>query len=106
MNGKRVRERRRKDNQATTIRLRIPLDVVESLKRFAPMRGFDTYRTLLASYISSGLRRDECEFTRITVSGLAEALMRRGVSVALIQEALAEVHSNTSPDHRFANPPR
>ncbi len=69
--------RRRKDTQATTIRLRIPLDVMESLKRIAPMRGFDTYRTLLASYISAGLRRDECEFTRLTVSGLTEALRRR-----------------------------
>jgi len=106
MIGKRPRGRRRKDNQAKTISLRIPLDVVESLKRIAPMRGFDTYRTLLASYISAGLRRDECEFTRLTVSGLTEALLRRGVSVALIQEALAEVHSNTIPDDRLVHPPR
>ena len=89
-----------------TISLRIPLDVMESLKRIAPMRGFNSYRALLASYISAGLRRDECEFTRLTVSGLTEALLRRGVSVALIQEALAEIHANTSPDSRLFHPPR
>ena len=81
------------------------MDVIESLKRIAPMRGFDSYRALLASYIRAGLRRDECEFTRLTVSRLTEALLRRGVSVALIQEALAEVHSNTSPDCRLVDPP-
>ncbi len=106
MINKLIRGRLRKDNQATTIRLKIPFDVMESLKRIAPMRGFDSCRTLLASYISEGLRRDEWELTRLTVSGLTEALLRRGVSVALIQEALAEVHSNTSPDHRLVNPPR
>lgn len=98
---KRIRGRRRKDNQVTTISLRIPMDIVDSLKRIAPMRGFDTHRTLLASYISAGLRRDESELTRLTVSGLTEALLRRGVSVALIQEALAEIHADTSPQPSF-----
>lgn len=42
--------------------MRIPTDVVESLKALAPVRGFTGYQTLLKSYISEGLRRDEALF--------------------------------------------
>lgn len=42
--------------------MRILEDVVESLKALAPMRGFAGYQTLLKSYISEGMRRDEAQF--------------------------------------------
>jgi len=41
--------------------MRIPVDVVASLKQIAPHKGFTWYQTLLKSYISEGLRRDETE---------------------------------------------
>jgi hypothetical protein len=41
--------------------MRIPADVVELLKAFAPMRGFTAYQTLLKSYIGEALRRDEAQ---------------------------------------------
>lgn len=43
----------------TSITLRIPVDVVDSLKVLAPFRGFSGYQGLLKAYISDGLRRDE-----------------------------------------------
>jgi hypothetical protein len=46
----------------TNITMRVPVDVAESLKAIAPTRGFSGYQTLLKSYISEGLRRDEAKF--------------------------------------------
>ena len=43
----------------TSITLRIPLDVVDSMKHIAPLKGVTGYQTLLKSYISDGLRQDE-----------------------------------------------
>ena len=57
----RIRKRLRKDRPTTTISMRIPTDVLDSLKAIAPTRGFNAYQTLLKSYISDGLRRDEAQ---------------------------------------------
>jgi hypothetical protein len=87
----RLRKRLKKDRPTTTITMRIPVDVVESLKAIAPMRGFAAYQTLLKSYISEGLRRDEAEFDQLAARKLAAVLKRRGVAESLLEEALAEV---------------
>jgi hypothetical protein len=71
--------------------MRIPADVVESLKAVAPMRGFSAYQTLPKSYISEGLRRDEVQFDQNTARRLTEALKRRGVAEKVLQEAMKEV---------------
>jgi hypothetical protein len=91
MISERLRKRLKKDRPTTTITMRIPVDVVESLKEIAPMRGFAAYQTLLKSYISEGLRRDEAEFDQQSARKLAEALKRRGVPESIVNEALAEV---------------
>lgn len=95
MINERLRKRLKKDRPITTITMRIPVDVVESLKAIAPTRGFTAYQTLLKSYISEGLRRDEAEFEQQTARKLTEALKRRGVPETLLQEALAEVQHAT-----------
>lgn len=65
MINERLKKRLKKDRPSTTITMRIPADVVESLKTVAPMRGFTACQTLLKSYISEGLRRDEAQFVLI-----------------------------------------
>ena len=80
MINERLKKRLKKDRPSTTITMRIPTDVVESLKAVAPMRGFTAYQTLLKSYISEGLRRDEVQFDQHTARKLADALKRRGVA--------------------------
>jgi hypothetical protein len=79
----------KKDRPSITITMRIPSDVVESLKAVAPMRGFMGYQTLLKSYISEGLRRDEAQFDQQGAQRLAEA--RRGVAEKVLAEAMAEI---------------
>src|SRR4030088_2702291 len=90
MINERLRHRLKKNRPTTTITMRIPVDVVESLKAIAPTRGFTAYQTLLKSYISEGLRRDEAEFDQHSARRLAEALKRRGVAESLLADALAE----------------
>ena len=90
MINERVKPRLRKDRPSTTITMRIPVDVVESLKAIAPTRGFSAYQTLLKSYISEGLRRDEAEADQYTIQKLSEALRRRGVKEKVLREAIAE----------------
>ena len=80
MINERLRKRLKKDRPTTTITMRIPVDVVESLKAIAPTRGFTAYQILLKSYISEGLRRDEAEFDHQTTRRLAEALKRRAAA--------------------------
>jgi putative transcriptional regulator len=61
MINERLRKRLRKDRLSTTITVRIPADIRESLESTASARGVRSYQTLLRSYISDGLRRDEAE---------------------------------------------
>lgn len=91
MLNERLRKRLKKDRPNTTITMRIPVDVVESLKAVAPTRGFSGYQTLLKSYISEGLRRDEAAYDQHRARRLAEALKRRGVAEDVLRDALAEV---------------
>src|SRR3989304_4978038 len=55
----RIKKRLNKDRPMTSITLRIPQDVVDSLKELAPKRGFSGYQALLKFYIGEGLRADE-----------------------------------------------
>ena len=69
-----LKKRLAKDRPVTSITLRIPVDVVDSLKAIAPHKGFSGYQTLLKSYISEGLRRDEAIHADDLVERLTQAL--------------------------------
>ena len=84
----RLKARLQHSRPMTSITLRIPVDVVDSLKAIAPQRGFTGYQTLLKSYLSDGLRRDEAQCLSPSAARLVQALKNRGVSAELI--ALAE----------------
>lgn len=85
-----LKTRLRKDRPMTSITLRVPVDVVDSLKEIAPHRGFSGYQSLLKAYISEGLRRDESIHLFGPTARLAEALKKRGVDAKLIEEAARE----------------
>jgi hypothetical protein len=86
-----LKKRLAKDRPMTTVSIRFPEDVIEDLKRVAPLRGFSGYQPLLRAYVGQGLRRDLERFEDDTVSALIESLKRRGVSDEVITEALADV---------------
>lgn len=90
MLSERTQARIKKDREMTSITLRIPVDVVEAMKAIAPQRGFAGYQTLLKSYLSEGLRRDEAKFASVSQTRLVEALKRQGVPSEVIAKAQKE----------------
>ena len=86
-----LKTRLAKGRPVTSITLRIPVDVVESLKAIAPRKGLSGYQTLLKAYISEGLRRDEAVYASESIERLARALKKRGVSEKVLAEALRDI---------------
>ncbi len=88
-----IKARLSKDRPSKSITIRIPVDLVESMKEIAPHRGFSGYQALLKSYISDGLRRDEAQFAFSVEARLMEALKKRGVSAEILADAAKELHA-------------
>jgi hypothetical protein len=86
-----LKKRLKKDRPMTSITLRIPVDVVESMKEIAPHKGYSGYQTLLKSYISEGLRNDEARYSSSTTARLIAALKKRGVPDSVIEDAEREL---------------
>ena len=74
-----------------TVTIRIPEDVIEDLKRIAPLLGFSGYQPVARTYIGQGLRADLERLENDAVSSLVDSLKRRGIDDQIIQEALNEV---------------
>ncbi|MBV6450656.1 MAG: hypothetical protein MHPDNHAH_01382 [Anaerolineales bacterium] len=75
----------------TMVSLRIPEDVIDDLKRVAPMLGFSGYQALIKAYIGQGLRTDlERLENGVEVSALIESLRKKGVKEEVISSAIAE----------------
>lgn len=87
----RLKSRLNKNRPMTSITLRVPVDVLESMKAIAPQRGFSGYQTLLKLYLSEGLRRDEALFTSDATARLMQALRKHGVPQEVLDEAAREV---------------
>jgi hypothetical protein len=86
-----LKKRLDKNRPMITVTIRIPEDVIEDLKRVAPLLGFSGYQPLIRAYIGQGLRADLERLEGDTVSALIASLKRRGVSEEVIHEALSEV---------------
>lgn len=91
-----LKKRLDKNRPMTTITIRIPEDVIDDLKRIAPLLGFSGYQPLARAYIGQGLRADLERLEGDTVSALIDSLKRRGVSDEVLQEALGEVIQHQS----------
>jgi hypothetical protein len=88
-----LKTRLSKERPMTSITLRIPVDVVESMKAIAPKRGFAGYQTLLKLYLSDGLRKDEAQFMFDPTARLKEALRKHGVPQAVLDDATRELEA-------------
>lgn len=80
----------------TMVSIRIPDDVIEDLKRVAPMLGFSGYQALIKAYIGQGLRVDlERLENSLEISALIESLRKKGVQEEIISSAIAEAQSSS-----------
>lgn len=85
-----LKKRLRKDRPMATISLRMPEDVVDDLKRLAPVLGFSGYQPLARHYIGLGMRKDLTRLEDTALESVVASLKRRGVSERMIAEAIAE----------------
>ena len=86
-----LKERLQKNRPMTMISLRMPEDVVEDLKRIAPLLGFSGYQPLMRTYVGQGLRSDiERLEGSVEVSIFVESLRSQGVEDEIIASAMSE----------------
>lgn len=90
MKIEKLKKRLDRNRPMSTVTLRMPEDVIDDLKRLAPILGFSGYQPLLRSYVGQGLRKDLERLDTDVMSDLVSSLKRRGVSQDVIEEALAE----------------
>ncbi|NOT84654.1 MAG: hypothetical protein HOP02_07755 [Methylococcaceae bacterium] len=84
MISKIIKNRLNKDRSMTSTTLRIPVDVVESVKTIAPYKGFSGYQALLKADISERLCRDGTQLTFSKQAQLIVALKKPGVPDSVI----------------------
>jgi hypothetical protein len=93
MKSNNLKKRLQKNRPMDIISLRVPKDVIDDLKRIAPLLGFSGYQPLIRAYIGQGLRVD---LERVEGSPelykFVESLKRRGVNDTIISEAISEVN--------------
>ncbi|QXP84341.1 hypothetical protein ABZN20_07600 [Methylococcus sp. ANG] len=87
----RLKKRPAKDRPMTSITLRIPVDVVESLKEIVPRKGFSGYQPLLKRCITEGLPKDDAEYLFGHTARLIEAMRKRDLPEGVITDAEKEV---------------
>jgi hypothetical protein len=92
MLSEKMKARLAKDRPMISITIRMPVDAVESMKAIAPHKGLSGYQSLLKSYVSEGLRKDEAQYAFSAEARLIEALKRRGVPDDVLQDAARELH--------------
>jgi hypothetical protein len=90
MKVKALKQRLDRNRPMSSVTIRIPEDVIEDLKRIAPLLGFSGYQPLIRAYIGQGLRVDLERFESDTLTAVVASLKRRGVSDTVINEALSE----------------
>jgi len=97
MSIEQLKRRLDRNRPMTSVTIRMPEDVVEDLKRIAPILGFSGYQPLIRAYVGQGLRQDLDRLENDAVAALISGLKKRGVSESVIEEALAEVaHGETA----------
>jgi hypothetical protein len=83
-----IRKRLAKDRPMIAITLRMPGDVVEDLKRIAPMKGFTGYQALIRAYVGSGLREDLERYENSRLQKVLEQLRDEGVPEDVLRKAV------------------
>jgi hypothetical protein len=92
MKAETLRKRLDKNRPMTSVTLRMPEDVLEDLKKVAPVLGFSGYQPLIRAYVGQGLRHDLKRLEKDRLSALIESLRRHGVSDDVISTALEDVN--------------
>ncbi len=91
MKAEQLKQKLQKDRPNIMVSIRMPEDVVEDLKRVAPLLGFSGYQPLMRAYIGQGLRADLDRLEQgVDLTRLVESLRRQGISEQVLATAVAE----------------
>jgi len=90
MKIEKLKKRLDRNRPMTTVTLRMPEDVVDDLKRIAPLLGFSGYQPLIRAYVGQCLRKDLERLDTDAIADLLSNLKRQGVSKDLIEAVMAE----------------
>ena len=91
MKVEQLKQRLQKDRKNVMVSIRMPEDIVDELKRIAPLLGFSGYQPLMRAYIGQGLRADLERLEKDSdLSRLVESLRQQGVSDEVLATAVAE----------------
>lgn len=90
MKAEALKKRLDRNRPMTSVTIRMPHDLLEDLKRLAPLLGFSGYQPLIRAYVGQSMRQDLKRLEMDKVAALIEGLKRRGVSEKLIVSALEE----------------
>ena len=85
-----IRKRLAKNRPMVPVTLRMPVDLIEDLKRVAPRKGFSGYQALVRAYVGAGLREDLERYDSPPLDSLLKRLRDEGVSEATLRKALAK----------------
>lgn len=89
-----LKKRLAKVRPETEIKIKMPEDVLEDLRRIAPQLGFSNAEALIRAYIGQGLRIDLAKLEQMPeVSTLIESLRRKGVKDDILADAIAEINT-------------
>jgi hypothetical protein len=91
-----IKKRLSKDRSMISVTLRMPADVVEDLKRVAPLKGFSGYQALMRAYVGAGLREDMEQLEGSAIAQLIEKLRQSGVPEETLAKATAEISRLTT----------
>lgn len=86
-----IKKRLSKDRPMVSVTLRMPEDVVNDLKKIAPLKGFSGYQGLLRGYVGAGLREDLELMEGSAVVQLIEKLRADGVPEATLNKATSSL---------------
>lgn len=75
-----LKKRLQKDRPMISVTIRMPEDVVDDLKRMAPLLGFSGYQPLIRHYVGQGVRADQERLDNGAVYHLVENLKRYGTT--------------------------
>lgn len=100
MSVDKLKTRLQPNRKKVMVSIRMPEDVVEELKRVAPLLGFSGYQPLVRAYIGQGLRADLERLDQATeLSRLVESLRRQGVQDEVLATAVAEAKAEYRTDN-------
>lgn len=99
MSVDKLKARLQPNRKKIMVSIRMPEDVVEEMKRVAPLLGFSGYQPLMRAYIGQGLRADLERLGQETeLSRLVESLRRQGVHDEVLATAVAEARAEYRTD--------